>query len=155
LCARIKSRPPASAGQLGSSPLDSACAHHQGAEITRSSISIDEFFSGRPESRRLFDALSTAISELGPVEIRVTRSQVAFWRTHPFAWAWVPGKYIHGDHAPLVLTVSLRRHDLSPRWKEVVQPARGRFTHHLELRQASEIDDQIRSLLKEASSLAE
>jgi hypothetical protein len=36
------------------------------------------------------------------------------------------------------------------RWKEVVEPARGRFMHHLELTEAGDIDDQVRLWLYEA-----
>jgi Domain of unknown function (DUF5655) len=59
-----------------------------------------------------------------------------------------------GWHAPLVLTLSLRRRDLSPRWREIVEPAPGRFTHHLELRSTADIDDEVRSWLQEAWAAA-
>jgi hypothetical protein len=36
------------------------------------------------------------------------------------------------------------------RWKQIVEPAPGRFTHHLELHTASEIDDEVRRWLQEA-----
>jgi hypothetical protein len=49
-----------------------------------------------------------------------------------------------------VLTVALRRRDTSPRWKEIVEPVPGRFTHHLELFTAAGIDDQVRTWLHEA-----
>ena len=51
---------------------------------------------------------------------------------------------------PLVLTLSLGRRDNSPRWKEVVEPKAGRFTHHLELRSEDEIDGEVRSWIREA-----
>jgi hypothetical protein len=115
---------------------------------------VDRFFVGRDEARPIFDALAVAISCIGSAEVRVTRSQVAFWRKHPFAWAWVPGQYLKHAQAPLVLTVALRRRDPSPRWKQIVEPAPGRFTHHLELHAAAEIDDAVRSSLREAWRLA-
>ena len=118
-------------------------------------MTLDDFFAGQPDSRQIFEALRTAVDALGPVEVRVTKSQVAFRRRRPFAWAWMPGAYLHGKHAPLVLTLSLRRRDLSPRWKEVVEPYPGRFTHHLELRSAAEIDDEVRAWLQEAWAAAQ
>ncbi len=72
-------------------------------------MTLDEFFSGRDESRRIFDTLRAAIDSLGPVEIRVTKSQVAFRRSRTFAWAWAPGRYLRGQHPPLVLTLSFTR----------------------------------------------
>lgn len=80
----------------------------------------------------------------------MTKSQVAFRRSKAFAWAWVPEMYLHGEHAPLVLTLSFAKLDDSPRRKEIVEPAPGRFTHHLELRSESEIDDEVRSWLRAA-----
>lgn len=112
-------------------------------------MTLDEFFSGHEESRRIFDTLRAAIDELAPTEIRVTESQVAFRRGRAFAWAWVPDRYLRGGHAPLVLTMSFAKRDNSRRWKEIVELAPGRFTHHLELHTESEIDDEVRCWLQE------
>jgi hypothetical protein len=87
--------------------------------------------------------LRAAIEALGLVEMRVTKSQMAFRRSRAFAWAWVPGRYLGGRHAPLVLRLSFDRRRISRRWKQIDEPAPGRFTHHLELRTASEIDDEV------------
>jgi hypothetical protein len=106
-------------------------------------MTLDDFFSGREESRRIFDTLRAAIDALGPTEIRVTKSQVAFRRSRAFAWAWVPDRYLRGRHAPLVPTLSFAERDDSDRWKQIVEPAPGRFTHYLELHSVSEIDDQV------------
>ena len=135
-------------------------------------MTLERFFAGQDESWRIFDALRLAVATIGHAELqlRVTKSQVAFRRRRPFAWAWMPGMYLQRPrptplteggqggipatlpprYAPLVLTVALRRRDPSPRWKEVVEPAPGRFTHHLELRSAAEIDDEVRAWLREA-----
>jgi hypothetical protein len=113
-------------------------------------LTVDEFFAGHPESRVLFDAVEASVAAVGDAKVRVTKSQVAFRRTRAFAWAWMPDQYLGGGHAPLVLTLALRRHDSSPRWKEIVEPAPGRFTHHLELRSAADVDAQVRRWLEEA-----
>jgi len=84
----------------------------------------------------------------------VTKSQVAFRRRRAFAWAWMPGAYLRGQVAPLVLTLSFRRREPSPRWKEVVESYPGRFAHHLELRSTAEIDDEVRAWLQEAWAAA-
>ena len=118
-------------------------------------LTLDEFFTGQVDSRQLFDALLDLILTIGQAEIRVTKSQVAFWRQRAFAWAWMPGKYLHRRTAPLVLTIALRRLDPSPRWKQIVEPRPGRFTHHLELYSRVEIDDEVHSWLLEAWQAAE
>ena len=117
-------------------------------------MTLDEFFAGFEASRPIFEALRAEIEALGPVEVRLSKSQVAFRRRRAFAWAWVPDRYLGGGHAPLVLTLSFRERDPSPRWKQVVEPAPGRFTHHLELYAAAEIDDEVRGWLREAWAAA-
>jgi hypothetical protein len=113
---------------------------------------VARFFAGRPESAKLFEALQAIIESLEGTKLRVTKSQIAFRRRTGFAWAWVPGKYPRGKHAPLVLSLSLRRHDPSPRWKEVVEPTPGRYMHHLELYSSTELDEEVGSWLREAWS---
>jgi hypothetical protein len=107
-------------------------------------MTLDEYFKGNDESRKLFDSLCRVIETFDGVELRVTKSQVAFYRRKAFAWAWIPGKYVRGKVALLVLTLSLSFKDASPRWKEIVEPRPGRFTHHLELYSTSDIDDEVR-----------
>ena len=111
---------------------------------------VDDFFAGHADSRRLFDALHGAVSAIGPVELHVTKSQVAFRRRVAFAWAWLPRKVLRGRGAPLVLTIALHRRDASPRWKQVVEPYPGRFTHHVEIYAEEEIDIQVNNWLREA-----
>lgn len=111
---------------------------------------LDEFFAGQDASREIFEAVRRAVEASGPVELRVSKSQVSFRRRKAFAWVWMPGQYLRGKTAPLVLTLSFPYQDLSPRWKEVVEPRPGRFTHHLELYCVADIDDEVRRWLRDA-----
>ena len=104
---------------------------------------LDEIFAGWEYSRQIFEALKETVDQLGEVEMRVTKSQIAFRRRKALAWAWVPGRYLRGKLALLVLTLALSRKDQYSRWKEIVEPVKGRFTHHLELHSIDEIDDQV------------
>jgi hypothetical protein len=113
-------------------------------------VTLDEFFAGHDESSCIFETVRQAIAAIGPAEIRVTKSQVAFRRRTGFAFVWLPGMYLRTGDVPLVLTIGLRRRDLSHRWKQVVEPSPGRFTHHLELRSSAGVDDQVRDWLQEA-----
>lgn len=113
-------------------------------------MTVDEFFAGHEDSREIFDRLRGFIESLGPTTVRVTKSQVAFRRRTAFAWTWMPATYLHRPSPPLVLTIALRHRDPSPRWKEVVEPRPGRFTHHLEVRAAAEIDTQVQRWLVDA-----
>jgi hypothetical protein len=113
-----------------------------------------EFFRGDEEAHAIFGAIRAAVDLLGGTTLRVGKSQVAFRRRVAFAWVWVPGRYLRGKRPPLVLTIGLRRHESSPRWKQVVEPYPGRFVHHMELNCPEQVDREVRPLLAEASSAA-
>ncbi len=117
-------------------------------------MTLDEFFSGQDDSRELFEVVRRLVDEIGPAEVRVTKSQVAFWRRKAFAWVWMPSQYLHRKAAPLVLTLGFHSRNTSPRWKEIVEPHPGRFTHHLELYAAMDVDDEVRRWLQEAWTAA-
>ncbi|HQE93251.1 MAG TPA: DUF5655 domain-containing protein [Anaerolineae bacterium] len=118
--------------------------------LASTKMTPEEFFEGHDLSMHLFEAVRGALGAIGSAETRVTKSQIAFRRRKAFAWVWMPGKYLHGSRAPLVLTLSLSRRNASPRWKEIVEPSPGRFTHHLELYALADIDDEVRNWLREA-----
>jgi hypothetical protein len=113
-------------------------------------MDVAGLFAGRNDALVIHNAVQDAIAGIGPTEMRVSKSQVAFYRNHPFAATWMPGKYLRREKAPLVLSIFLKRRDSSTRWKEVVAPAAGRFTHHVELKAAADVDEFIRQCLKEA-----
>lgn len=106
------------------------------------------FFEGHPESRRLFDVLAQHVARIGPATVKVSKSQIAFLRARNFALAWMPGQYLHHHAAPLVLTILMPSRIPSKRWKEVVEPAPGRFTHHLELWTVQDLDAQVDGWLR-------
>lgn len=118
-------------------------------------MTLDEYFAGACTSRALFDALRAQVETLGPVEMRVTKSQVAFARTRTFAWAWMPDQHLGSGHAPLVFTVSLREPQPSTEWKEIVQTGTHRFTHHREIWTVADIDEHVRDSLRTAWAQAE
>jgi hypothetical protein len=114
-------------------------------------IPLDEYFRGHdPLAKTLFDTVRSAILSVGAADMRVTRSQIAFRRRRSFAWVWLPGQYLSGAVAPLVLSIDLDRFDTSPRWKEVAEPRLNHFMHHLEVRGDADIDDGVLDCLREA-----
>ena len=110
--------------------------------------SLEEFFLGYRDTKYLFDTVLSLLKEIGNPEIKVSKSQIAFYRVRAFAWVWIPGKYLHGKTSPLVLTIALPYRDPSPRWKEVVEPSVGHFTHHLELFTNADIDSEVSHWLR-------
>jgi|SRR5690606_9679979 hypothetical protein len=119
-------------------------------------MTLEEFFEDRDEARELFDAVIANMADLGRFETRVSKSQIAYRRRRDFAWIWCPDRYLRGPTvAPLALSLSLPVRDVSPRWKEVVEPSPGRFMHHLELRNRSDLDDEARHWLRQAYAFAQ
>src|SRR5512139_1786569 len=114
---------------------------------------MDEFFAGFPVSQLLFDTVCESIKEIDPIEQRVTKSQIVLKPSgakKAFAWMWIPEKHLHRKAAPLVLSLSFPFQDDSPRWKQIVEPVKGRFMHHLEIDATEEIDEEVRGWLREA-----
>ncbi len=111
----------------------------------------EDFFAGHPDGLAVFERVHEILAGLEPVEVRTSKSQIAFRRRRGFAWVWRPEQYLgEGRGAPAVLSIGLGRRDPSPRWKEVVQPAAGQWMHHLEVRDPAEIDDEVVAWLREA-----
>jgi hypothetical protein len=108
------------------------------------------FLTGHPDALRIFEAVVAALDGVGPVTVRTTRSQVAFASGRQFAWIWLPGRWLRKPAAETVLSIGLGRDAGGGRFKEVVQVARGRWMHHLELSGPNEIDAQVRDWLAEA-----
>ena len=117
-------------------------------------MTLDESFRGYEQSRKLFDAVRSIINTIGPTELRVSKSQVAFWRKKAVARVWIPAQYLGGNPAPLVLTLGFRTRNKSHRWKQIVEPTPGRFTHHLELYSVADLDEEVRNWLQEAWMMA-
>lgn len=113
-------------------------------------MQIAQYFDGHPEALAIHRAVEAAVSKLGDCQERVSKSQIGFYRYHPFAATWLPDRYLGGQRPPVVLSVYLKRRDPSPRWKQVIEPAAGRFTHHVELSSASDVDAFIKARLREA-----
>lgn len=114
----------------------------------------EEFFAGRPGAWAVFERVLSVLEGLGPVEVRTSRSQVAFRRRRGFAYLWLPGRYLAKPTAEVVLSIALGRHDPSGRFKEVAHPAPAQWMHHLELHVPADVDDQVVGWLREAADRA-
>jgi len=115
---------------------------------------VEDFFRGHPLGRAAFDRVSDLLADFADSTVTVSRSQVAFRRRRAFAWLWLPGRWLARPDADVVLSVSLGRQDPSPRFKEVVHPARAHWMHHLELTDLADLDDEVAGWLREAAERA-
>lgn len=90
---------------------------------------------------------------LGPVEVRVSKSQVAFRRRRGFAYLWRPGAYVKST-VPVVLSLALPYEATSPRFKQVVHPSPGIWMHHLELLGGAQLDGEVEAWVRQAYEAA-
>ena len=110
---------------------------------------VEHFFEGSPRGLELYAAIAERIGEIGPVQVRVTTSQIAFRRQRGFAYVWRPAQYVRSD-VPVVLSIALGRRLDSDRFKEVVHPAATTWMHHLEVTDVGQVDDEVTRWLAEA-----
>jgi hypothetical protein len=114
----------------------------------------EEYFAGHPVALAVYGAVRRALDD-GSVEVRTSKSQVAFRRRRGFAYLWLPGRYLRNPEADVVLSIVLGRRDDSPRWKEVAHRTPAQWMHHLEVRDPAEIDDEVVAWLREAAARAD
>ncbi len=114
----------------------------------------ETFFAGNPTAYATFAKVHSTLGRLGPFDVRVSKSQVAFRRSRGFAYLWMPGPYLSSPKADVVLSIALKRREASKRFKEVAHPAPGRWMHHLEIQDPGDIDDEVTGWLREASDEA-
>lgn len=116
--------------------------------------SARSLFAGHDDALAILERMLELVDALGPVELRVGRSQIAFRRRRGFAYLWRPAQYpAHG--APAVLSIALPRPDSSARWKEVAHPSTKVWMHHLELSGPGDLDAEVVAWLSEARAAAQ
>ncbi|BCW45375.1 DUF5655 domain-containing protein [Arthrobacter sp. StoSoilB5] len=111
------------------------------------------FFDGSPQGLAICNAVFNAISGLGPISVRVSKSQIALRRRRGFAFLWRPGKYVKST-VPVVLSLALPHELGSHRFKQVAHPAPSVWMHHLELRDPGMVDVEVAQWLQEAFDAA-
>jgi hypothetical protein len=117
-------------------------------------VTPEDLFAAHPTALAVWARVREVVTTLGPVEMRTTKSQVAFRRRRGFAYLWRPAQYLRQAGEEVVLSIALGRHDASPRFKEVVHPTRAHWLHHLVIRDPREIDDEVAAWLREAAERA-
>ena len=103
-----------------------------------------------PDAIPLCRAVRDLLAGFGPVEPEATRTQVSFRARRRFAYLWVPRLSLNRGSDDLHLTFDLRRREASPRVKESVESRPGLWTHHVLLRSASDLDEEVAGWLREA-----
>ena len=115
---------------------------------------ILSFFDTHTDALPLYQALESRIlREIENVSIKVQKTQISFYNKHMFScvsFARVrrkkecPGSYI-------VITFGLSRREESPRVDVATEPYPGRWTHHILVSEAGEINDELMGWIEEAA----
>lgn len=114
---------------------------------------VARLFDGSVEACDIYQAAERMASALGPMEIRVSKSQVSFRRRRGFAYLWNPGAYVKSA-VPVVLSLPLPYEVTSPRFKEIAHPSPRVWMHHLELPDSSQLDGEVAEWMRQAYDAA-
>ncbi len=111
------------------------------------------FFDGRPKELALYRLLEAQIDAVCPeVSVKVQKSQISFYGKHLFAMTSLPKRK---RDSGLVVTFGLGRQECSPRVDMAVEPYPGRWTHHMTVTAAKELDIELLNWLREAWSFSQ
>lgn len=115
------------------------------------------FFQDRPLELSLYERLAAALAAALPgLRVKVQKSQISFYGRHLFAAASLPVRRRKDwPKMCLMVTVGLPYRLDSPRVVAASEPYPGRWTHHVLVTEADQIDEELMGWLREAWDFAE
>ena len=114
------------------------------------------YFDGHPEERLLYEALFDRMEGLFPdTRVKVQKSQISFYNRHLFAAASLPVRRKKDwPERCLLVTFGLAYRLESPRIAVAVEPYPNRWTHHVIVSRAEDLDEELMGWLEEAYQFA-
>ena len=129
--------------------------------MCKGDIRMDEailhFFNQMPAALPLYEQIERRIfAELEGVTVKVQKTQISFVNRHLFACVSFARVRKKKDcpNPYLVITFGLDRKVESPRIDVATEPYPNRWTHHLLISKAEEIDGELIAWVKEAAAFA-
>lgn len=107
-----------------------------------------------PGAFAVFEAVRAAVATFGPFEVAATKTQVSFRNRIRFAWLWLPILGLRRGAPDVYVSFALPAPVSSPRIKEVVEVAPGRFQHHILVPDPSSVDPELEAWLRAAYEAA-
>lgn len=112
----------------------------------------EDVFATSPTGLEVYRRLNDELRGLD-VDVRPTRSQIAFRRRRGFAFLWDPNRYLSST-VPVVLSVALPYRLTSARVKEIVPTTSRTWLHHIELTSPDDLDDELLGWVRTAYAAA-
>ena len=115
------------------------------------------FFDSHPAALPLYEKLKESIlAEIPDTRIEVKKTQISFFTKHMFAAAsFTPVRKAKERPEPfLTVTFGLRERAASPRIDAAAEPYPGRWTHHVMIGSAEEVDEELMGWIREAAAFS-
>ena len=117
-------------------------------------MSIDEemFFQTMPQMLPLYAVLKEKLQKAYPeMKIKVAKTQISFRSRYVFAVVSLPWRRQKGcPERYMLVSFGLAAHRQSPRIRQAVEAYPGRWTHHVVVQTAEEIDRELLDWIHEA-----
>ena len=111
------------------------------------------FFEGKPEALALYQCLLRRMEERFPeAAVRVQKTQISFYGRHLFAMVSLPRRR---KEQGILVSLGLPQRLESLRIAAAVEPYPGRWTHHIPVKEPTQIDDELLDWMQEAWAFAE
>ena len=122
-------------------------------------ISNDElfFFDEKPAALPLYEAFAKRLlAEIDNVTVKVQKTQISFSNKYNFAFvSLLPVRRVKArPETWITVTFGLRYKKESPRIDVASEPYPNRWTHHMLISSADEIDDELMGWIKEAAAFS-
>ena len=122
-------------------------------------ISSDElfFFNEKPTALPLYEAFAQRLfAEIDNVTVKVQKTQISFANKYNFAFvSFLPARRAKDRPEPYItVSFGLRYKTDSPRIDAASEPYPNRWTHHMLIASAEEIDDELMDWIKEAAEFS-
>lgn len=111
-----------------------------------------KFFDSMPQMLPLYEKLVTALqSAYADMTVKVSKTQISFRSRYIFAMASLPFRRLKGwPKEYLLVSFGLPCKSTSLRVAQAVEAAPNRWTHHVIVQTAEDIDEELMSLINEA-----
>lgn len=115
---------------------------------------VSLFFSGHEAALPLYEKLYGLIAEIEPdVRLKVSKTQIGFYNKRLFACVSFL-RVRKAKNAFITLTFGLAHALECARIDAVSEPYPNRFTHHIMIENAAQIDDELMGFIREAAAFS-